>query len=514
MSDSKQVQGKWHAEELRALRKARLASMKAKDGGKKPLKTRHTLAWVITAVILVIALLGTGVWVAVRLGVPQRTFKAVTIGSTDVKAIDLQYYYRSILNYYGIDPTTAEGQTYLKGESGDETMPTMADLVKDQAAQYMQQDVILAANAIKAGMTLDAEDLANIEASMASITSQATASKMTVDNFLISKYGTGMNLAVYRSIMERFTMAEKFATQQQASYTYTDDQIKAYYDANKIDFDLVDYRTFLIDAEIGDGATDEVKTAALAKAKATAEEMLGKITDEESYKTQCIAYSRVEDKEKYKTDDASLAQRKTYASMSASTEQAKWLFDEARVAGNKTIIESAKGYYVLYFLDRYQADFKTVSIRHILISAVTKSDTASENATAEEVAAAKARAEKLLADFLAGDKTEASFGILAKANSADTGAGEGGLYEGVKPGDMVPEFNDWCFDASRKPGDTGIVQTQFGFHIMYYVSQDTRENWQVSVEDTMRSTDYNAYLDQEVKNNPYVLNSFGLKFVS
>jgi hypothetical protein len=79
---------------------------------------------------------------------------------------------------------------------------------------------------------------------------------------------------------------------------------------------------------------------------------------------------------------------------------------------------------------------------------------------------------------------------------------------------MVPEFNDWCFDASRKPGDTGIVQTQFGFHIMYYVSQDTRENWQVSVESTLRSKDYNAYLDQEVKNNPYVMNSFGLKFVS
>lgn len=514
MSDSKQVQEKWRAEELRALRKARLASMKAKDGGKKPLKTRHTLAWVITSIVLVIAILGVGVWVAVRLGVPQRTFKAVTIGSTEVKAIDLQYYYRAILNYYGIDPTTTEGQTYLKGESGDEKMPTMADLVKDQAAQYMQQDVILATNAIKAGIKLDEADVANIEASITGITSQATASKMTVDNFLISQYGTGMNLAVYRSIMERFTLAEKFATQQQASYTYNDDQIKAYYDANKIDFDLVDYRTFFIDAEIGDGATDEVKTAALAKAKATAEEMLGKITDEESFKTQCIAYSSVEDKEKYKNDDLSLAERKTNSSLSSSADQAKWLFDETRKAGDKTVIESTTGYYVIYFLDRYQADFRSVNIRHILISAVTESDTASENATAEEVAAAKARAEKLLADFLAGDKTEASFGALATANSADTGAGEGGLYEGVKPGDMVPKFNDWCFETSRKPGDTGIVQTQFGFHIMYYVSQDTRENWQVSVEDTLRSKDYNAYLDQEVANNPYVLSSFGLKFVS
>ena len=37
MSDSKHVQEKWRSEDLRAQRKARLASMKAKDGGKKPI---------------------------------------------------------------------------------------------------------------------------------------------------------------------------------------------------------------------------------------------------------------------------------------------------------------------------------------------------------------------------------------------------------------------------------------------------------------------------------------------
>ena len=33
---------------------------------------------------------------------------------------------------------------------------------------------------------------------------------------------------------------------------------------------------------------------------------------------------------------------------------------------------------------------------------------------------------------------------------------------------MVANFNDWCFDASRQPGDHGIVETEYGYHIMYF----------------------------------------------
>ena len=33
---------------------------------------------------------------------------------------------------------------------------------------------------------------------------------------------------------------------------------------------------------------------------------------------------------------------------------------------------------------------------------------------------------------------------------------------------MVPTFNDWVFDADRKVGDTGIVATEYGCHVMYF----------------------------------------------
>lgn len=34
---------------------------------------------------------------------------------------------------------------------------------------------------------------------------------------------------------------------------------------------------------------------------------------------------------------------------------------------------------------------------------------------------------------------------------------------------MVNSFSAWCFDSSRKAGDTAIVKSDFGYHIMYFV---------------------------------------------
>lgn len=110
--------------------------------------------------------------------------------------------------------------------------------------------------------------------------------------------------------------------------------------------------------------------------------------------------------------------------------------------------------------DESPEQYDTVAIRHILVD---------DEETANSV----------LAQWEAGDKTEDSFAALADENSTDPGSNtNGGLYTGVTQGMMVTEFNDWCFDSARKPGDTGIVQTSYGYHVMYFVSRGLPENWQ------------------------------------
>ena len=125
-------------------------------------------------------------------------------------------------------------------------------------------------------------------------------------------------------------------------------------------------------------------------------------------------------------------------------------------------------------------ELRNIMVRHILI----KTDTAAtgedgETVSAEDTdAAAREKAEEILAEF-EKDPTEEHFAALAETYTDDTGsASTGGLYDDVYPGQMVEAFDAWCFDASRQPGDTDIVQTNYGYHVMYFVGQTDHFQWE------------------------------------
>lgn len=133
-------------------------------------------------------------------------------------------------------------------------------------------------------------------------------------------------------------------------------------------------------------------------------------------------------------------------------------------------------------------DTHTVDVRHILLmpEGATNETIRSETFPDEAWETAQAKAQEILDRYLAGDKTEDSFATLATEYSEDPGsAANGGLYTGVNEGDMVAEFNDWCFDAARQAGDTDVVKTSFGYHIMYYVGSTTV--WQDTVRNDIIS---------------------------
>ena len=114
-----------------------------------------------------------------------------------------------------------------------------------------------------------------------------------------------------------------------------------------------------------------------------------------------------------------------------------------------------------------------VDVRHILLTpnGGTLNEDGSKTFSDEEWEACRAEAQALLDEFLAGEQTEERFGQLATEHTEDPGSkGTAGLYKDVYKGQMVPAFDEWCFDASRAFGDTGLVKTEYGYHIMFYVS--------------------------------------------
>jgi len=120
-------------------------------------------------------------------------------------------------------------------------------------------------------------------------------------------------------------------------------------------------------------------------------------------------------------------------------------------------------------------DQKYVDVRHILI--LPQGGTTAEDGTTtysdDEWETCRAAAQAILDQWLAGEATEDSFAQLANTSSEDPGSNtNGGLYEDVYVGQMVEPFEEWCFDESRQYGDTGLVQTNYGYHVMYFVGSE------------------------------------------
>ena len=97
---------------------------------------------------------------------------------------------------------------------------------------------------------------------------------------------------------------------------------------------------------------------------------------------------------------------------------------------------------------------------HILIKA-------DKDTSADERNKAKARAEALAVE---ARKNPAGFAELARKNSADGSAAQGGDLDFFGRGAMVKPFEDTAF--ALKPGEvSGVVETEFGYHVIMVTGQ-------------------------------------------
>lgn len=120
--------------------------------------------------------------------------------------------------------------------------------------------------------------------------------------------------------------------------------------------------------------------------------------------------------------------------------------------------------------------------------------------------AAYKKAQDILLEYLKGSKTEDSFSKLAAKYTEDSNGEQGGLYEEVTDGQMVPQFNDWSLAEGRKAGDVGIVETTYGYHIMYFVGRhENGDAWKNGVLTTLSDADFTDYSDELLKGDSYAI---------
>lgn len=145
----------------------------------------------------------------------------------------------------------------------------------------------------------------------------------------------------------------------------------------------------------------------------------------------------------------------------------------------KAFFELNADYYAQYGIT--QDSGKMAAVRHVLLvpeGAEEDASTGMITATDEQWAEGEKAAQALLDGWVNQGATEEGFAKLAEEHSTDPGSNtNGGLYEDVLAGQMVETFDAWVFEEGRKSGDYGIVRTEFGYHLMYFVGISEMDAW-------------------------------------
>lgn len=488
---------------------------------------RSNILYGTIAVVFVIVALATVLW---RSNIIARSATAATIDGEKYNAAEVSFFYQNAYrNFYN--------QYYYYMAYGMLSLDTSKDL-KDQELTDSDASML----GVEVGQTwhdffvdtglkqmaavqsalkqADAEDFtypdgvqAQHDATMSSLKATAAASNMSVDQYLTGTFGSTMTEKVYSEQLTRVLQYDAYTSAYADGLSYDLDTLEKAYQEDPNSYDKVAYESVSILGSVSsttdaDGntvtPTDEEKTAAKAAAKDAADQMLAAYRSGEKLET--LAGSN--EKATYTNNDGTV-----YTGDVLS----EWLYDSARKDGDNAVLESGSTYYVAVFHSRFRDEYDTVDVRHILIQPATgELSSGDEGYEAEQEqlkADAKVEAEQILADWQSGDATEDSFAALAMEKSSDTGSKyNGGLYSQVYQGQMVTEFNDWCFDSSRKAGDTGVVETSYGSHVMYFVGKDL-PRWQAQVTDTLKDADYADWISGLTADNTIEQNSSGMKYV-
>lgn len=190
-----------------------------------------------------------------------------------------------------------------------------------------------------------------------------------------------------------------------------------------------------------------------------------------------------------------------------------WLLDSARKAGDTDLFErdytSSCNYYVIVYEGRALVREPAHDVRHILIQAGD-----GVNPTQAEYDEAETKAQSVLDEWKAGEATEDSFAALVNANTSDTAsASSGGLYSNITVSSNYEQaFLDWATDPARKEGDTGLVKTGYGWHVMYYVASKDPV-WKQTTASALQNQDYEA-LTASASQGWTISRGVGMNFIS
>lgn len=474
---------------------------------KEPLKF-IPLAIFLAAVIAVVATFGVRYYTVPNGKEGKYMNPASVVATVDGQKISIgmyDYYYASIVSYYeqyasygyySLDTTKDYSKQYTTDDDGNKI--SWQKFFETEALKEVEQITTYYSKALKEGVTLTSAQKKTIEKQISTLKDSASQNDVSLDQYIKANFGTYCSEDTIRIMLEQYYLSANYKGKFKCETKVTDNDVDKYYNDHKNDYKKIE---FYYIASPYDATDDNSKNESIK----TAEKIMAKMKDKKSVIALVpeVYSSYIDSQVKSSMEkDSTLTEKKareeavkSYESNVVTTVSGSdspfddkmntWLFsDDTKVGSKKYYIDESAGYiYIVLKTSKASVEEdETYTVRHILVAPESGSNSSSSTSekteyTDEQWAAAKKKADSILAKFNKTDKSEYEFAKLAEqysTDSASTSSGSndsfGGLYESVTLGQMVPDFEKWSIDDSRKYGDTGIVKSDYGYHIMFFIN--------------------------------------------
>ena len=444
--------------------------------------------------------------------------------------------------YTGYDYSVSPDQQKYSGEIEGVEEPMFTDFFRQQATQsiqYVKGSVLYAA---ENGIELDEDDYAEIEETMDNFKETADSMNYSLSAYLRRFFHKGLTPSLLEEIVKEQTLTTKVSEVKTEEFaaSYSDEEIektfkdslKTYGTVSLYHYDIAAEKETVKATEEGKEDTQEVTDKTMAAAKAKAEKFVYDFENAGYTFGEVAANFEKEadnkDYEAYATDESkTLMADVLYGDLSYESSDEKflkWAISEDTALGSTFIVENEGTGYTVFAMKEpvHKApDAYTYDVRHILVQFPEEEETDSAEETEEkeevkvEILDTSAydvtvdnvvnedytntelyiKAQDILKEYLDGAKTEEFFGELAAKYSADSNATDGGIYEDVTEGYMVAEFENWALKEGREYGDVGIVETTYGYHIMYFIGTECT-TWSDTIRNDLAAEEYNKLADE------------------
>ncbi|MBE6969110.1 MAG: hypothetical protein E7442_03175 [Ruminococcaceae bacterium] len=455
------------------------AEAAAQEKARKDKKSRKIAVAVAALVVVMIALV-----VFVNSSLFSNGLAAVNIGGVDYTVAETRYAYElayqqfynnnsSFISYF-LDPNKPLDEQEC---SLDPSM-TWKDYFMNEGIEFLRTITAIYNEAQAAGYTLSEDGKAAIDAEIEMLAFYGNLYGYGLDSYIAANYGDGVDEELLRSMLERVQIANEYANVQINSYEYSVEELDAHYEENADQYNTAKYMSVFLSAAADEEAgitEEEAREEAQAIAEAIKADCDGTV---DSFKAAALKHAEKEVNE-------------LTTAVASTGDNQDWFTDPNRMEGDTHIVDGSSGVTVYFFEGIDTHDYNTVDVRHLLIMALDSDG--SGDFSDEEKNIAKEQLETIMKDW---DGTEEGFIALVEEYSQDTGSNtNGGLYQRIYKGQMVGEFDSFCFSGA-KPGDTATVYGESdaysGYHFIYFVGENMPYN-RVIADNALRSEAYSAW---------------------